>query len=127
MKLAVIGLVLGLSTLLQVYIDRRIVIISAKENNSEVENYLNWVDYNTMQIEKRRVAVYTLIDDEITPILNTSEQTDRFLEKNKKNYTQISNPKVYLIGLHGSLLRQYKNLFQLRTLLGTLDGSQMRY
>jgi len=127
MKLAVIGLLLGLSTLLQGYIDRRIVIISAKENNSEIENYLNWVDYNTMQIEKRRVAVYTLIGDKITPILNTSEQTDRFLEKNKKNYTQLSNPKVYLIGLQGSLLRKYKNLFQLQTLFGTLDGSQMRY
>ena len=127
MKLAVIGLLLGLSTLLQGYIDRRIVIISAKENNSEIENYLNWVDYNTMQIEKRRVAVYTLIDDKITPILNTSEQTDRFLERNKKNYTQLSNPKVYLIGLQGSLLRKYKNLFQLQTLFGTLDGSQMRY
>ena len=127
MKLAVIGLLLGLSTLLQGYIDRRIVIISAKENNSEIENYLNSVDYNTMQIEKRRVAVYTLIDDKITPILNTSEQTDRFLERNKKNYTQLSNPKVYLIGLQGSLLRKYKNLFQLQTLFGTLDGSQMRY
>jgi len=127
MKVAVIGLLLGLSTLFQVYIDRRIVIISAKENNSEVQNYLNWVDYNTMQIEKRRVAVYTLIDDKITPVLNTSEQTDRFLEKNKKNYTQLTNPKVYLIGLQGSLLRKYKNLFQLQTLLGTLDGSQMRY
>jgi len=127
MKLAVIGLLLGLSTLLQGYIDRRIVIISAKENNSEIENYLNWVDYNTMQIEKRRVAVYTLIGDKITPILNTSEQTDRFLERNKKNYTQLSNPKVYLIGLQGSLLRKYKNLFQLQTLFGTLDGSQMRY
>lgn len=127
MKLAFIGLVLGLSTLLQVYIDRRIVIITASEKNTEFQNYLNWVDRNSMQIEKRRTAVYTLVDGEITAVLNSSEQTDKFLERNKKNYTQTSNPKAYLIDLHGSLLRQYNNVFQLRGLFATIDGSQMRY
>lgn len=127
MKLAFIGLVLGLSTLLQVYIDRRIVIITASEKNTEFQNYLNWVDRNSMQIEKRRTAVYTLVDGEITAVLNSSEQTDKFLERNKKNYTQTSNPKAYLIDLHGSLLRQYNNVFQLRGLFVTIDGSQMRY
>ncbi|MFO7744695.1 MAG: DUF4174 domain-containing protein [Psychroflexus sp.] len=127
MKLAFIGFVLGLSTLLQVYIDRRIVIITASEKNTEFQNYLNWVDRNSMQIEKRRTAVYTLVDGEITAVLNSSEQTDKFLERNKKNYTQTSNPKAYLIDLHGSLLRQYNNVFQLRGLFATIDGSQMRY
>ncbi|MFD0932999.1 hypothetical protein ACFQ0R_10370 [Psychroflexus salinarum] len=54
MKLTFIGLILGLSTLLQVYIDRRIVIITASEKNTEFQNYLNWVDRNSMQIEKKK-------------------------------------------------------------------------
>ncbi|WP_019038191.1 DUF4174 domain-containing protein [Psychroflexus tropicus] len=127
MKLAFLGLAISLSTLLQVYIDRRIIIISGSEENSEFQNYLNWIDRNSMQIEKRRTAVYSLIDGEVTAILNTSEQTDKFLERNKNNYTQTADPKAYLIDLNGSLLRQYNNVFQLRNLFGTIDGSQMRY
>jgi hypothetical protein len=127
MKIALIGLGIGLFTLFQVYIDRRILIITASENNTEFQNYLNWVDRNSMLIEKRRTAVYTLVDGEITAILNSSEQTDKFLERHKTNYTQTSNPKAYLIDLHGSLLRQYNNVFQLRGLFALIDGSQMRY
>jgi hypothetical protein len=127
MKIALIGLGISLLTLLQVYIDRRILIITTSENNTEFQNYLNWVDRNSMLIEKRRTAVYTLVDGEITAILNSSEQTDKFLERHKTNYTQTSNPKAYLIDLHGSLLRQYNNVFQLRGLFALIDGSQMRY
>jgi hypothetical protein len=127
MKIALIGLGIGLFTLFQVYIDRRILIITASENNTEFQNYLNWVDRNSMLIEKRRTAVYTLVDGEITAILNSSEQTDKFLERHKTNYTQTSNPKAYLIDLNGSLLRQYNNVFQLRGLFALIDGSQMRY
>jgi hypothetical protein len=127
MKIALIGLGISLLTLLQVYIDRRILIITASENNTEFQNYLNWVDRNSMLIEKRRTAVYTLVDGEITAILNSSEQTDKFLERHKTNYTQTSNPKAYLIDLNGSLLRQYNNVFQLRGLFALIDGSQMRY
>jgi hypothetical protein len=127
MKIALIGLGIGLFTLFQVYIDRRILIITASENNTEFQNYLNWVDRNSMLIEKRRTAVYTLLDGEITAVLNSSEQTDKFLERHKTNYTQTSNPKAYLIDLNGSLLRQYNNVFQLRGLFALIDGSQMRY
>lgn len=127
MKLiAIIIFLLGLMNTPQGFNDRRILVIAASENTSEVINQIDILQKNALELEKRRLSVFTLIDGEIKPMINSSKQSEKFVEKNKAEFTATSNPKIYLIGLDQSVKQTFSNFVQPQQIFKIVDSMPMR-
>lgn len=107
--------------------DRRIIIISAQEDNLQVKNQINWLQKNSLELEKRRLAVFTFIGAELKPILNSTEQSKIFVEKNKTDYAPAtSSPIIYLIGLDKSVKQTFTDLVKPYQIFDKVDSMPMR-
>lgn len=106
--------------------DRRILVITALENTSEVKNQIDIFQKNALELEERRLAVFTLIDGEINPIINSSEKSKKLLEKNKSDYMSTANPKIYLIGLDKSIKQTFSDFVQPQQIFEIVDSMPMR-
>lgn len=126
MKFAFSILLFSLMNSQQGFSDRRILVITALEDSSEVNNQIDILQKNSLELKERRLAVFTFIDGELKPILNSSKQSEKFVEKNKANYTATSNPKIYLIGLDKSVKQTFSNFVQPQQIFNIVDSMPMR-
>lgn len=61
--------------------DKRILVLTAKEMTPEVTEQLDRLQKNSLEIEKRRLAIFTLIDGEVKAIINSSDKSLEFVTK----------------------------------------------
>lgn len=106
--------------------DRRIIVISALEHTSDVNNQIDKLQKSTLKLEERKLAVYTLIDGHLKPILNSSKKSQNFLEKNKSRFISDSNLKIRLIGLDSGVKKSYSDVVEPNEIFGIVDSMPMR-
>jgi hypothetical protein len=106
--------------------DKRILVLTAKEMTPEVTEQLDRLQENSLEIEKRRLAVFTLINGEVKVIINSSDKSLEFVTKNKDNYTETSTLTLYLIGLDQSLKKTFKGLVNPQQIFNQIDDMPMR-
>jgi hypothetical protein len=106
--------------------DKRILVLTAKEMTPEVTEQLDRLQENSLKIEKRRLAVFTLINGEVKVIINSSDKSLEFVTKNKDNYTETSTLTLYLIGLDQSLKKTFKGLVNPQQIFNQIDDMPMR-
>ena len=82
MKIYTLIVLFGIMNIPQQYNDRRVIVITATENNSEVKNQIESLKKNEKELLERRLAIFTQINGELSPVFNTSEQSEKFLKKN---------------------------------------------
>jgi hypothetical protein len=126
MKLALSILLFSLMSTPQGFNDRRIILIVSSEHNLEIQNQIDLLEKNSMELEKRRLAVYTIIDGKIGPVINPSEKSEKFLNDNKSDYTATLNPKTYLIGLDKSVKQTFTDFIQPQQIFNVVDRMPMR-
>ena len=106
--------------------DKRILVLTAKEMTPEVTEQLDRLQENSLKIEKRRLAVFTLINGEVKVIINSSDKSLEFVTKNKDNYTETSTLTLYLIGLDQGLKNTFKDLINPQQIFNQIDDMSMR-
>lgn len=126
MKLAISLLLFSLITTPQGYNDKRIVVIAASKKSSDVENQIKILQKNSLELEKRRMAVFTLIDGELEPIIYSSDKSEKFVRKNKASFTATSNPKIYLIGLDKNVKQTFSDFVEPQHIFEIVDSMPMR-
>ena len=126
MKLFIGIILLNLMMLSQGFNDKRILVLTAKEMTPEVTEQLDRLQENSLEIEKRRLAVFTLINGEVKVIINSSDKSLEFVNKNKDNYTETSTLTLYLIGLDQSLKKTFKGLVNPQQIFNQIDSMPMR-
>lgn len=127
MKLGSLILLFGLMNTPQGYNDRRIIVVAASENNSEVENQVDWLKKNSDELEDRRLAVFTLIEDEVKAEINPSEQSEKFVKENKADLkTTSATPQIYLIGLDKSVKKTFTKFVQPQDIFEIVDQMPIR-
>lgn len=119
-------LVVTFMNLPQGFSDRRIILITASENTPEVEYQIDQLEKRALDLEERRLAVFTLINGEVNAILNTSKKSEEFVKKNKPDYTATIVPKIYLIGLDKTIKQTFRNFVQPQHVFDLVDGMPMR-
>ncbi|GAA0757312.1 DUF4174 domain-containing protein [Psychroflexus lacisalsi] len=126
MKLALSILLFSLMSIPQGFNDRRILVIVSSEHNPEIQNQIDLLEKNSMELEKRRLAVYTIIDGKIDPVINPSKKSKKFLNDNKTDYTATLNSKTYLIGLDKSIKQTFTDFIQPQQIFNVVDRMPMR-
>lgn len=126
MKLALSIILFSFMSTPQGFNDRRIIVIVSSEQNLEIQNQIDLLEKNLMELEKRRLAVYTIIDGKVEPIINPSERSEKFLNDNKSDYSATLNPKTYLIGLDKSVKQTFTDFIQPQQIFNLVDRMPMR-
>ena len=126
MKLFICIILFNLMMPSQGFNDKRILVLTAKEMTPEVTEQLDRLQENSLEIEKRRLAVFTLINGEVKVIINSSDKSLEFVNKNKDNYTETSTLTLYLIGLDQSLKKTFKGLVNPQQIFNQIDDMPMR-
>jgi hypothetical protein len=106
--------------------DKRILVLTAKEMTPEVTEQLDRLQKNSQEVEKRRLAVFTLINGEVKAIINSSDKSLEFVTKNKDDYTEISTLTLYLIGFDRGLKNTFKGLINPQQIFNQIDSMPMR-
>jgi hypothetical protein len=106
--------------------DKRILVLTAKEMTPEVTKQLDRLQKNSLEIEKRRLAIFTLIDGEVKAIINSSDKSLEFVTKNKDDYTETSTLTLYLIGLDQGLKNTLRGLVNPQQIFNQIDSMPMR-
>ncbi|EMY81682.1 DUF4174 domain-containing protein [Psychroflexus gondwanensis] len=126
MKLFIYILLLNLMVPSQGFNDKRILVLTAKEMTPEVTEQLDRLQKNSLEIEKRRLAIFTLIDGEVKAIINSSDKSLEFVTKNKDDYTETSTLTLYLIGLDQGLKNTLRGLVNPQQIFNQIDSMPMR-
>jgi hypothetical protein len=126
MKTSVALLLFSLINMLQDFNDRRIIVLSADELNSEVKEQIDKLRRNPMKLEERKLAVFTLINGEVTSIFNASKKSKAFVENNKKSYPTSSSIRVFLIGLDRTVKQSFSEVIEPREIFEIIDSMPMR-
>jgi len=126
MKLFIYILLLNLMMPSQGFNDKRILVLTAKEMTPEVTEQLDRLQKNSLEIEKRRLAIFTLIDGEVKAIINSSDKSLEFVTKNKDDYTETSTLTLYLIGLDQGLKNTLRGLVNPQQIFNQIDSMPMR-
>lgn len=126
MKLYIYILLLNLMMPSQGFNDKRILVLTAKEMTPEVTEQLDRLQKNSLEIEKRRLAIFTLIDGEVKAIINSSDKSLEFVTKNKDDYTETSTLTLYLIGLDQGLKNTLRGLVNPQQIFNQIDSMPMR-
>ena len=106
--------------------DRRILVISASTCTLKVQNQIDLLKKNSLQLEERRIAVYTLIGSQLESIINSSDASETFLEHNKKKFTTPLSPSLYLIGLDKGVKQTFTDVTQPERIFDIVDSMPMR-
>lgn len=106
--------------------DKRILVLTAKEMTPEVTEQLDRLQKNSLELEKLRLAVFTLINGEVKAITNSSDKSLEFVTKNKDDYTETSTLTLYLIGLDQGLKKTFKGLVNPQQIFNQIDNMPMR-
>ncbi|PKG42933.1 DUF4174 domain-containing protein [Psychroflexus sp. MES1-P1E] len=106
--------------------DKRILVLTAKEMTSEVTEQLDRLQKNSLEVQKRRLAVFTLINGKVKAIINSSDKSLEFVTKNKDNFTETSTLTLYLIGLDQGLKNTFKGLENPQQIFKQIDNMPMR-
>lgn len=106
--------------------DRRILVISASASTPKVQNQIDLLMKNSLQLEERQIAVYTLIGGQLESILNSSDASETFLEHNKKDFTATSSHTLYLIGLDKGVKQTFNDVTQPERIFDIVDSMPMR-
>lgn len=126
MKFSTLILLFGIMNIPQQYNDRRIIVITAAENNTEVKNQIKSLKKKEKELLERRLAVFTKINRELNSVFNTTEQSEKFLERNPKRYKEASTPKIYLIGLDKSTKETFASFVKPQQIFEIVDGMPLR-
>lgn len=126
MKLASLILLLSLLKAPQEFNDRRIIVISASKFTSEINDQIDSLKKSSKGLKERKLAVFTQIDGEIKAIFNTTEQSKKFVEKNKAKYVASSTPEIYLIGLDKTIKQKFTKFVYPRQVFAIVDNMPMR-
>jgi hypothetical protein len=126
MKTSVALLLFSLINMLQDFNDRRIIVLSADDLNSEVKEQIDKLRKNPVKLEERKLAVFTLIDGEVTSIFNASKNSKAFVENNKKSYPTSSSIRVFLIGLDRTVKQSFSEVIEPRKIFEIIDSMPMR-
>lgn len=126
MKFYTLIVLFGIMNIPQQYNDRRVIVITATENNSEVKNQIESLKKNEKELLERRLAIFTQINGELNPVFNTSEQSEKFLKKNSKNYKEASTPKIHLIGLDKSIKETFTSFVKPQQIFEIVDTMPLR-
>jgi len=126
MKLFICIILFNLMMPSQGFNDKRILVLTAKEMTPEVVEQLDRLQKNSLEVEKRRLAVFTLINGEVKVIINSSDKSLDFVTKNKDNYTETSTLTLYLIGLDQGLKKTFKGLVNPLQIFNQIDSMPMR-
>jgi len=110
----------------QEFNEKRIIVISASEINSSIKKQIGLLKKESLKLEERKLAVFTLIDDEVTPIFNASKASESFVEKTKNRYRSDSEFKMHLIGLDQGIKRSFKDLILPKDIFTIVDSMPMR-
>jgi hypothetical protein len=92
----------------------------------EVESQLNKLENSSLELEKRRIAVYTLIDGKLSPIINGSDKSTSFLNKKIDNFAPTPNAKLYLIGLDKGIKKTFSSDADPKQIFEIVDSMPMR-
>ena len=126
MKIYTLIVLFGIMNIPQQYNDRRVIVITATENNSEVKNQIESLKKNEKELLERRLAIFTQINGELNPVFNTSEQSEKFLKKNSKNYKEASTPKIQLIGLDKNIKETFTSFVKPQQIFEIVDTMPLR-
>lgn len=126
MKIASALMLFSLMNTPQGYNDRRIIVISASELNDEVENQIEKLRDHNEALMERRLAVYTVIGDEVQSIYNSSQESKKLVNGNKSEYQTTSIPKIYLIGLDRTTKKTFSKFARPKEIFDIVDSMPMR-
>jgi hypothetical protein len=110
----------------QGYNNQRIIVISANNLNPDVKEQIDKLRKKPMQLEERKLAVFTLINGEVTSIFNASKNSKEFVENNLSTYNASSSIQIFLIGLDQSVKQVFSEIVEPSTLFEIIDGMPMR-
>ncbi|WP_019038190.1 DUF4174 domain-containing protein [Psychroflexus tropicus] len=126
MKLILTIFLFSLMNLTQGFNDKRIIVISSTEINSAVKEQIDRLKKESLQLEERKLAIFTLIDSEVTPIFNANKASKAFVEKNKSRYNSSLSFEMYLVGLDQGVKRTFKELVLPIQIFEIIDSMPMR-
>ena len=113
-------------SLSQGFNNQRIVVISANELTPKVKEQIDKLRKKPLQLEERKLAVFTLIDGEVTSIFNVKEDSKYFVENNISSFTTSSSFQTFLIGLDQSIKQKYLDIVEPKILFEIIDSMPMR-
>ncbi len=126
MKSALFILLVSIVNIPQGFNDRRIIVITASKNSPEVAYQIHQLEKRALDLEKRRLAVFTLIDGKVNAILNSTEKSEEFVKNNKIDYSATSVPQFYLVGLDKTIKQTFRNFVQPQQVFDIVDSMPIR-
>ena len=126
MKTIIAFLLFNFMNMSQDFNDRRIIVLSAEDLNSRVKEQIDKLRKNPMKLEERKLAVFTLVNGEVTSIFNASKKSKIFVENNKTSYPTSSSIHVFLIGLDQTVKQTFSEVIDPREIFEIVDSMPMR-
>ena len=111
---------------LQSFNDKRILVIVAQEKTENVKNQIQRFKAQEQKVENRKLAVFTKINGEFMPIMNTDKSSLEFVKKHARKFEEKSQIQNYLIGLDQGIKKIYNGLVEPSTIFNLIDSMPMR-